>query len=122
MKSLQLVLAVLVLIASGASAGILVLPERLIQAEGENIRINCSVGAGETRLNFQLFVGGTEFTQTGKNVNSGATDTGTFFEYGPLIRSENGLAVMCQSSQGTNSSTLIVACKCDRVALFACML
>ena len=102
----------LVFIVSGASATVLVLPEDLIQVEGQNISVYCSVGPGETRLPFELFINNTEFSQTGKNVNQSRTANGTFFEYGPLIRSENGFVFLCDAGQKANSSILTVSCKC----------
>lgn len=83
-----------------------------MQKEGENLAVNCSIGPGETRLDFQLFVNDVEFTQTGRNVLSGRTDTGSFFQYGPLRRSDNGANFVCAAqAMRSSESTLVVACK-----------
>ena len=101
----------LAFIVSVTSATVLVLPEDLIQREGENIGVYCSVGPGEVRLTFDLFVNGTNFDDTGKNVNQSRTPNGTFFQYGPLDRSENGFVFLCSADQQMNSSILTVSCK-----------
>ena len=110
-STMNLELFLLLFTVSGGSAAVLILPSNLMQKEGENIVVNCTVGPGETRLDFQLLVNGVEFAQTGRNVRSGSTDTGTFFEYGPLRRSDNGATFVC-TAQGMSSSesTLVVAC------------
>lgn len=108
---MNLELFILLFTVTGGSAAVFVLPSNLMQKEGENLAVDCSVGPGETRLDFQLLVNGVEFAQTGKNVHSERTDTGTSFEYGPLTRSDNGATFVC-TAQGMSSSasTLVVAC------------
>lgn len=71
-------------------------PANLMQKEGENTAVNCSVGPGESHYDFKLLANGTDITLTEKFISSNRTFTGTIYVYGPLTRDDNGVNFVCE--------------------------
>lgn len=79
---------------------VLVLSENLIQKEGQDLLVNCSVRPGETRRDFTLSINGTDAALTGRSITSEVTDTGTLFTVEQVTRSDNNTVLECLRKAG----------------------